>query len=135
MKGKIEKIWENQTKDKKTYHVVDIGGERYSVWDPKLLEGVSEGSAVEYDWSKSGEFKKITSIQKVEMDPDLDSYKPDRKSMEIIRMSCLRSASEILQGLYIDPVEKTRKALDIAREFENYVKNGDEINRKPKDAD
>ena len=122
MKGEIEKIWENETKDKKTYHVVDIGGERYSVWDSKLLEGIDEGSYVQYDWQKSGNFKKITDLKKIDMNPDLDSiYKPDRTSMEIIRMSCIRSASEILHGLYIDPVEKTSKALDIAKEFEKYV--------------
>lgn len=122
MKGKIEKIWENETKDNKAYHVLDIAGDRYSVWDPKLVEGLAEGSYVEFDWQKSGNFKKITDLKKIDMAPDLDSpYKPNRKSMEIIRMSCVRSASNILQGIYIDPVEKTSKALDIAREFENYV--------------
>jgi len=41
--------------------------------------------------------------------------------MEIIRMSCLKSASEILHGLFIDPDEKTKKAMEISKEFEKYV--------------
>ena len=126
MKGSIDKIWENQTNDKKTYHVLDIGGERYSVWDSKLLEGLEEGSEVEYDWKKSGNFKKITDLKKIELEPDLNSYNPDRKSREIIRMSCVRSASQILQDLSIDPMDKSSKALDIAREFEKYVTDRDE---------
>ena len=62
-----------------------------------------------------------TGIRKMDHQPDLDTYKPNRKSQEIIRMSCLRSASKILNGLYIDPDMKTDKALDIAKQFEKYV--------------
>ena len=47
MKGVIEKIWENKTEDGKAYLVLRIGGEKYSVWDKKYMEGLVEGSAVE----------------------------------------------------------------------------------------
>ena len=57
MQRTIEKIWENQTRDKKKYHVLEIGGEKYSVWDNKLIEGLGEGSRIEYDWKRSGDFK------------------------------------------------------------------------------
>jgi hypothetical protein len=127
MEGTIDKIWENETKGKKQYHVLEIGGEKYSVWDSKMMEGLGEGSRVAYDWKKSGDFRKITDLRKIDSDPA--TYRPDRKAMEIIRMSCLRSASEILHGFYIEPEEKARKALDIARDFEKYVtdrqKSGD----------
>lgn len=121
MRGIIDRIWENETKDKKTYYVLDIGGERYSLWDTKLLEGISEGSRVEYDWKQSGSYKKITDLRK--MDPCFHNevYRSGSRSIEIIRMSCLRTASEILHGIYIDPDEKTRKAMDIARQLEKYV--------------
>jgi len=36
-------------------------------------------------------------------------------------MSWIRSASTILYGLYLDPAEKTKEALDIAKELEDYV--------------
>ena len=88
MKGEVYKIWENETRDNKIFHVVEIAGERYSVWDPRLLVGVEEGSHVEYDWKKSGNFKKLTGLRKIDYDPELNSpYKPTRKSMELVRMS------------------------------------------------
>ena len=122
MKGEVYKIWENETKDNKVFHVVEIAGERYSVWEPSLLEGVEEGSRVEYDWQKSGNFKKLTDLKKIDPEPEADSaYRPNRKSMEIVRMSCLKSASRILDGLYMDPIEKTHKAIGISRVFEKYV--------------
>lgn len=126
MQGIVDKIWENETRDKKRYHVLEIGGEKYSVWDPNLLEGLGEGNQVEYEWKQSGNFKKITDLKLIDPASESGSYKSDRKSREIVRMSCLRSASEILHGLFIDPDEKTRKALDIAREFEKYVRTEEE---------
>jgi hypothetical protein len=132
MQGVIEKIWENQTREKKPYHVLEIGGEKYSLWDLKLLEGLSEGVTIEYEWKKSGDFKKITELRPVVPAPDAGRYHPDRKSTEIVRMSCLKSASEILYGLFIDPDVKTRKAMEIAREFEKYVTGaGDAFGASP----
>jgi hypothetical protein len=122
MKGEITKVWENETKDKKTYHVLDVNGERYSVWDPKLIEGIKEGDHVEYDWKKSGNFKKIVDLKKIDLTPDLEGrYRPDRKSLEIIRMSCVKSASELLNGVYMDLDHKISKAIEISKEFEKYV--------------
>lgn len=121
MKGTVDKIWENQTKGKKMYHVLEIGGEKYSVWEEKLMEGLGEGNEVEYEWAKSGDFRKITDLRKIQTGPGPDPYERDRKSVDIIRMSCLKSASEILYGLFIDPDEKTEKAIEISKRFEKYV--------------
>ena len=134
MKGTIDKIWENETRDNKKYHVLEIGGEKYSVWNGKMLEGIGEGSVVEYDWKKSGDFRKITELSKIDSEPGQEPYRPDRKAMEIIRMSCLRSASEILHGFYIEPDEKAMKALDIARDFEKYVTYREEAHEDKKAA-
>ena len=129
MKGEIDKIWENETKDNKAYHVLDIGGDRYSVWDPNLIEGLNEGSYIEFEWQKSGNFKKITELKKIDMNPNLETgYKPNNKSREIVRMSCIRSASEILQGCYIEPHAKVNIAMDIAKEFEKYITGVEEEN-------
>ena len=122
MQGTVEKIWENETNDNRKYHVLEVGGEKYSVWDSKLMEGLEEGSIIEYEWKKSGDFKKITDLRSLNGGQELDQpYKKNSKQMEIIRMSCLKSASEILHGLYIDPDVKTKKAVEIAKEFEKYV--------------
>ena len=134
MRGVIEKIWENKTQNNKRYHVVEIGGEKYSVWDSALMEGITEGARVEYDWKKSGNFKKITGLQKIDESQMSEAYQSDRKSREIIRISCLRSASELLYGLYFDPDEKAEKALDIARRFERYVSGEDHNQEKTRDA-
>ena len=134
MRGIVEKIWENRTQNNKRYHVVEIGGEKYSVWDSALMEGITEGARVEYDWKKSGNFKKITGLQKIDESQMSEAYQSDRKSREIIRMSCLRSASELLYGLYFDPDEKAEKALDIARRFERYVSGEDHNQEKTRDA-
>jgi hypothetical protein len=121
MQGRVGKIWDNETKDKKRYTVLEIGGEKYSVWEAALVEGLAEGDSVEYDWKQSGNFRKITGLKKLGLDPGFEDYTPGRKSLEIIRMSCLRSASELVQGTYKDPDQRKTKALDIAREFEKYV--------------
>lgn len=118
MEGKIEKIWENEKNGKK-YWVLAINGERYSVWDEKYINGISEGSVVDYNWKKSGNFRKITDIKKLDVQP------LDRKNEQIVRMSCLRSASEILAGLELEPREKVDLALDISKIFEKYVINGE----------
>ncbi|MBW1731416.1 MAG: hypothetical protein JRJ75_11080 [Deltaproteobacteria bacterium] len=125
MQGRIGKIWENETREGKKYHVLEIGGEKYSVWDQRLLEGLGEGSLVEYEWKKSGDFRKITDLRP-SATPDAGNYSHERKNREIIRMSCLKSASELLYGLFLDPDVKTRKAIDIAREFEKYVRGDGE---------
>lgn len=126
MKGSIDKIWENQTKDNKTFYVLEIGGDKYSVWDPKLVEGLDEGNTIDYQWKQSGNFKKITSLAKIEAEPDLDNYPTDRKSREIVRMSCLRSATELLGPVELEPDDKIEKALDMAKVFERYVVENDE---------
>ena len=100
MRGTIEKIWENETKGKKKYHILAIGGENYSVWDPKLVEPLSEGSETEYEWTQSGDYKKITDLKKIQTGPESKPSSRDRRSVDIIRMSCLKSASDILNGIY-----------------------------------
>lgn len=126
MEGRIDKIWENETKDKKKYHVLEIGEDRYSVWHTKLLNGIQEGDSINYEWKNSGNFKKITDLRKIDLEPVTEPYVRDRKSIDIIRMSCLRSASEILNGLPMDLDSKTGLALDIAKEFEKYVIGSEE---------
>ncbi|MEW6664135.1 MAG: hypothetical protein AB1512_02795 [Thermodesulfobacteriota bacterium] len=134
MQGTVEKIWQNETKEKKPYSVVEIGGEKYSVWDPKLMEGLAEGSRIDYEWKKSGDFRKITALSALGQAGELDPYHGDRKSREIVRMSCLKSAAEILYGVFIDPDVKTGKAIEIAREFERYV-TGDGVAREAREGE
>ena len=42
MKGEIEKIWKNQTADGRRYDVLQIGGERYSLWEEDYFDKFQE---------------------------------------------------------------------------------------------
>jgi hypothetical protein len=124
MKGVIDKIWENKTDDGKPYFVLKIGGEKYSVWDRKYMEGLEEGSAVEYESMQSGKFKKITDMKKIDLEPGIDppERKPrDRNGEEIVRMSCIRSAAALVADFGAPPEEKAEITLGLARKFEKYV--------------
>jgi len=118
VQGKVNKIWENESKDGRKYWVLSIDGKRYSVWDEDYIKGLDEGSFVEYSCKKSGRYNNITDLKKINTD---DSYL-NRKDEQIIRMSCLKSASELLMGIEMEPDKKADIAIGIARKFQKYVK-------------
>jgi hypothetical protein len=124
MKGIVDKIWVNKTDDGKPYFVLKIGREKYSVWDKEYMDGIEEGSAVEYESTQSGKFKKITDMRKIDLEPGIDL--PERKSrdrngQEIVRMSCIRSAAALVADFGAPPEEKADITLGLARKFEKYV--------------
>ena len=124
MKGVVDKIWKNKTDDGKPYFVLKIGGEKYSVWDNKYVEGLEEGAVVEYESAQSGKFKKITDMKKIDLEPGIDppERKPrDRNGQEIVRMSCIRSAAALVADFGAPPEEKADITLGLARRFEKYV--------------
>ena len=110
MRGKIERIWENHTKNGEKYWVLFISGKNYSVWDSSVIEGLSEGAEVEYEFKRSGKYNKITDL-KVIQEPAQSGQAPaqDTRELRIIRMSCLRSAAEIISPYNLDLEEKTEK--------------------------
>jgi len=131
MKGEIEKIWKNQTSDGRRYNMLQIGGERYSLWEEDYLDKLQEGQTLEFDFRESGEFKNINRIYeptgenkeprkdaKQELPPE---YNNDPKTKKIIKMSCLRSASQILVGSRIPAGERAEKTIEIAKKFEKYI--------------
>jgi len=124
MKGVIDKIWENKTDEGKPYLVVRIGENKYSVWDKKYMEGLNEGAAVEYEFTQSGKFKKITDMKKIDLEPGIDppERKPrDRNGQEIVRMSCISSAATLAADFGSAPEERAKITLGLARRFEKYV--------------
>ena len=99
MKGVIDRIFENTTKKKMPYWVLSIGGENYSVWDKKFMEGLQEGATVEYEWVASGDFKKVTEIRKIDMEPGLErEEKAYTRNQQIVRMSCIKSATVLVSN-------------------------------------
>ena len=128
MKGEVEKVWKNETQDGRRYEVLQINGDRYSLWEEDYLDRVQEGQSLEFDFRESGEFKNITKIyEKPESGSEEKRNEYDGRNRKIVRMSCLRSASKVLTGSRIPSQERAEKTIEIAKKFEKYVNNdGDE---------
>jgi len=63
MKGVIEQIWDNTSKTGKPYKAIQIGGERYTLWDKKYFDAIQKGESVDFEFDDKGKFKNITSVQ------------------------------------------------------------------------
>jgi hypothetical protein len=126
MQGKIEKIWQNESKQGKPYLTLEIEGERYNVWDEDLFDSLKEGDSIEYEARQSGKYRTIVSVgtpgARAEEEPGRDLPDPNYRSRSIRKMSCLRAASTLTASLDLseikDPVDFT---VDVARRFEAYV--------------
>ncbi len=123
MRGMIEQIWENESRNGQKYVTVQIAGERYSSWDSKCFDLLQEGAEIDYEFKQSGNFRNLTDIKPVESgnNGELPPYQPNHKDRQIARMSCLKSASEILAPVQLEPEAKKQKVIDTARFFERYV--------------
>ena len=138
MRGTIEGIVERTSRSGKRYWLVTIDSNRFYAWEPKYAKSFDSGQMVGYEWRDSGDYRSITSMEMVtddgqEAEPN---YPPmDPRDMRIVRMSCLRSAAEVLQGYGRDDSEVDETVLDMAREFERYIlengKDGDASGRSP----
>lgn len=129
MRGTIEQVWENESKKGQKYLTVQVGGERYSVWDDKYFGTLQEGVTIDYDFRQSGNFKNMTDIEPVDGNGNgLPQYQPNGKDRQIARMSCLKSASEILAPVQLEPDSKRELTIETARFFERYVFEGEPEN-------
>jgi len=128
MKGEVEKVWKNETQDGRRYEVLQINGERYSLWEEDYLDRVQEGQSLEFDFRESGEFKNITKIyEKPESGSEEKRNEYDGRNRKIVRMSCLRSASQILGGSRIPAGERAEKTIEIAKKFEKYIEDDNDL--------
>lgn len=117
MKGTVEKIWENKSRAGQKYLALSIDGQKYSLWEEKYFDQIHEGEVVDFDWKKSGKFRNITRIAPI----DEDNFYSDKRQRSIIRMSCLRSASELLSDSGIELDKKPDLTIEVARKFEKYI--------------
>lgn len=122
MKGEVEKVWENETADGRRYNVLQIGGERYSLWDENYLDQIQEGQKLEFNFKESGEFKNITEIyEQLGQEAPVEPGYHERKIKKIVKMSSLRSASRALFGSKIPYQNRADRVIEMARKFENYL--------------
>jgi len=129
MKGEVEKVWKNETQDGRRYEVLQINGERYSLWEEDYLDRIQEGQSLEFDFRESGDFKNITKIYE-KPEPGQEGKRneyEDRRNKKIVRMSCLRSASKVLTGSRIPSQERAEKTIEIAKKFEKYIEDDNNL--------
>lgn len=105
---------------------------RYSLWDENYIDQIQEGQPLEFDFKESGDFKNITDIY----DGSEGTHgKPDygnTRLNKITKMSCLKSASQVLAGSGITYEDGADKTIEIARKFEKYL-NEEELDQDGKD--
>ena len=118
MKGRIEKIWDNESRNGQRYLGISIDGKRYTLWEEQYFDQLQEGDVIDFEWKKSGRFKNITEIKY----NNEDNNYPEKKLKSIIRMSCLKSASELISDSDIEAGKRADMAIDFARKFEDYIK-------------
>jgi hypothetical protein len=119
MKGVIEKLWEREDRTGRRYLLLEIGGQRYSLWDEDLMDGLGEGVPVDYQWKQAGKYKNLTSVKRDGR--YRSSAGQERRDLDMVRMSCLKSAASLLVSSDLSPDEKGDVTLDLAKQFEKYI--------------
>lgn len=131
MKGTIEQVWDNESKNGQRYMTVQVGGERYSVWDQKYFDQLRQGNEIDYEFRQSGNFRNITELPNPSTSEGPTgngtppTYYGNGRDRQITRLSCLKSAAEIIAPAQLTPDTKRDLVVDTARFFERYVSDGD----------
>ena len=129
MKGIIESIQPRQLEDGREYLTLEIGGSKYSLWDTKYFATVEEGMPVKFKFKTSGKFMNISEI---EQDPN---YKPgdngngnhnpfgypNHRDLQILKTSCLKCATYLINDVPLEVEKKVDLALDVAKRLEKYL--------------
>jgi hypothetical protein len=129
MKGVIERIDHKELGDGREYLSFQISGNKYSVWDKKYFGQFTEGMPVDFKFKKSG---KYLNISEIEEDPN---YKPgnngngnnnpfnypNQRDLQILKTSCLKCATYLVNGVPLDVDKKVDLALDVAKRLEKYL--------------
>ena len=122
MKGNIEEISEGESRTGQKYLRLTIDGQRYMFWDEKRFDQLHEGDVVEFTWMKSGNgFRKIAEIQVVENGNSNGRRLNFDRNSTITKLACLKASCTLLSGLEMDAEEKTKKAIEVAKQFEEYA--------------
>lgn len=134
MKGTIEEVWQNESRNGQKYLTVQVNGERYSVWDAKYFDQLEQGVRIEGEVKQSGKFKHLAELRVLGDLEEAPSYRFNgSKDAQIARMSCLKSASEIVAPIYLDVKAKRDLVVETAKHFERYVLGDDLMDFPPKD--
>ena len=86
----------------------------------EVFDHVQEGLEIEYEVRKTGNFKHLTDITPVK-EQQRPVYRPNGREVQIARLSCLQSASEIVAPVHMDIDNKEEMVIELAKRFERYV--------------
>ena len=135
MKGKLTGIRRIKLNDGRVYEALSIGGKTYNLWDSEYIGKLKPGDTIDYEFTQSGKYKNIKKLAIVNAPPAESSEQKNpgkpinpllRKDIEIVRMSCIKSALYITNDLIeLNPDEKAEKTVEVARVFEKYVTDFD----------
>jgi hypothetical protein len=124
VKGRIEDMKVKQARNGNKYISLLVDGQRYAVWDQSLLSKLHVGDVVEYKAEPKGRFTELTYLEVVETgNNDLAAFNlyDEMRTRQIVRMSCIKSASTVVTGMDLMPEEKPDKTIEVAKQFEKYV--------------
>jgi len=97
MRGDIARIQEKKSKSGKPFWLLSIDGRNYGIWNKSLVDDLKKGDTIEFCWIEDRGYRVITSLREV-------SSKDD----QIIRMSCLSSASRLAAGIGISAKKRKK---------------------------
>lgn len=137
MRGTVDKIWHNQRADGSEYWVLSIDGQRYSTWVKSMAANIRQGDVVEFVFSDSGRYKNLTALKRTGALSFAATQKPgvDTKLLRKVRMSCLRTAAELLNGTTLLPEQRLTLATDMAQKIEKYVLRPPDNSSKTADSE
>jgi len=123
VQGTVDKIWHNHRADGSEYWVLSIDGQRYSTWDKNMVADIQEGYTVEFAFTDSGRYRNLTALKRLSGEPFItaDRIAPSPESLRTVKMSCLRTAAEMLKDTTLLPEQKVSLAINMAERLENYV--------------
>ncbi len=124
MFGILESIEENRSQRGETYWSLTISGRRYTVWNEQLTKDLQPGNQLQFSFQQSGQYRKIVELQKIStqnrsLNPWL--HQQDERTRRIARMSCLKTAAQIVEGTRLSNMKRAELVLQIARLFEKHI--------------
>ena len=122
MLGILEQVEEKRSQRGETYWALILSGRRYTVWSPELVQGLQRGDQVEFTYTQSGQYRKLLELRKASPQ-NLNRWfqHHNERGQRIARMSCLKTAAQIIEGKRLNSTKKAELVLHVARIFEKHV--------------
>ncbi len=124
MFGFIESIRGNGAGGDGASWTLRISGRDYVIANGDVVRQLQPGDAVQFFYLQEGERCKILRLSKVPNRGPASSPWPrhdDERGKRISRMSCLKTAAQILDSKRLEPTRKAELVVEIARLLERYV--------------